>query len=52
MGEGGREDQTAKGGLYVQNEKKQAGERKIQPSVTTRKLQIIGLRANPRFPYQ
>lgn len=39
MDEGGTEDQTAKEvALYVQNEKKQAGERKIQPSATTRKL--------------
>lgn len=53
MGEGGKEDQTAKEGtLYVQNEKKQTGERKIQSSVTTRKLQIIGLKADPRFPYR
>lgn len=43
-------------GLYAQNEKKQAGQNgekfKVKASVTTRKLQITGLRADPTLAYQ
>lgn len=55
MGEGGRGGQTAKEekGLYAQKGKKQAGKKgekfKMNASVTTRKLQVTGLRADHRF---
>lgn len=55
VAEGGETAKEEKG-LYAQNGKKQTGEKgekfKVKPSVTTRKLQITGLRADPRFAYQ
>lgn len=58
MGEGGRGGQTAKEekSLYAQDGKKQAEEKggkfQVKASAITRKLQITGLRADPRLPYQ